>query len=34
MVKGVTSDLHTKRIAIIHKRLAAVQREAPLTHRK
>ncbi|KAF7318892.1 hypothetical protein HMN09_00224900 [Mycena chlorophos] len=32
MVRGVTSDgLHTKRIATIHKRLAAVQRNAPLT---
>ncbi|TFK73496.1 cytochrome P450 [Pluteus cervinus] len=31
MVKGVTSDLQSKRIALIHKRLAAVQREASLS---
>ncbi|KAM6503649.1 Cytochrome P450 [Amanita muscaria] len=31
MVKGVTADLQTKRVALIHKRLAAVQRHAPLS---
>ncbi|KAJ7167321.1 cytochrome P450 [Mycena crocata] len=31
MVRGVTSGLQTKRIATIHKRLAAVQRNAPLS---
>ncbi|KAF8884914.1 cytochrome P450 [Gymnopilus junonius] len=31
MVKGVTSDLQTRRIALIHKRLANVQRNAPLS---
>ncbi|KAF9010183.1 cytochrome P450 [Cyathus striatus] len=31
MVRGVTSDLQTKRIALIHKRLANVQRNAPLS---
>ncbi|KAJ7064919.1 cytochrome P450 [Mycena amicta] len=31
MVRGVTSGLHNKRVATIHKRLAAVQRNAPLT---
>ncbi|KAF9467869.1 cytochrome P450 [Collybia nuda] len=30
MVRGVTSDLQTKRIALIHRRLAAVQRNTPL----
>ncbi|THV04687.1 cytochrome P450, partial [Dendrothele bispora CBS 962.96] len=30
MVRGVTSDLQTKRIALIHKRLSAVQREERL----
>ncbi|KAK7462855.1 hypothetical protein VKT23_007431 [Stygiomarasmius scandens] len=30
MVRGVTSDLQTKRIALIHKRLASVQREENL----
>lgn len=30
MVRGVTSDLQTRRIALIHKRLAAIQRNAPL----
>jgi hypothetical protein len=32
MVPGVTSDLQTKRIALIHKRLAAVQREESLSN--
>ncbi|PFH49347.1 hypothetical protein AMATHDRAFT_76242 [Amanita thiersii Skay4041] len=32
MVKGITSDLQTKRISLIHKRLAAVQRHASLSH--
>ncbi|KAF9568692.1 cytochrome P450 [Agrocybe pediades] len=31
MVKGVTSDLQTRRIALIHKRLANVQRNASLS---
>ncbi|KAF8737882.1 hypothetical protein AX14_012256 [Amanita brunnescens Koide BX004] len=31
MVKGITSDLQTKRVAIIHKRLAGIQRHAPLS---
>ncbi|KAJ7806928.1 cytochrome P450 [Mycena olivaceomarginata] len=31
MVRGVTSGLQTKRISTIHKRLAAVQRNAPLS---
>ncbi|PPQ75591.1 hypothetical protein CVT24_010897 [Panaeolus cyanescens] len=31
MVKGVTSDLQTRRIALIHKRLSNVQRNAPLS---
>ncbi|KAJ6543819.1 cytochrome P450 [Mycena sp. CBHHK59/15] len=31
MVSGVTSGLQTKRITLIHKRLAAVQRNAPLS---
>ncbi|KDR80096.1 hypothetical protein GALMADRAFT_92315 [Galerina marginata CBS 339.88] len=31
MVKGVTSDLQTRRISLIHKRLANVQRNAPLS---
>ncbi|KAF7316374.1 Cytochrome P450 [Mycena indigotica] len=31
MVRGVTSGIHTKRIATIHKRLASVQRNASLT---
>jgi len=31
MVKGITSDLQTKRIALIHKRLAGIQRHAPLS---
>ncbi|KAG5643635.1 hypothetical protein DXG03_000561 [Asterophora parasitica] len=30
MVRGVTSNLQPRRIAMIHKRLAAVQRNAPL----
>lgn len=34
MVRGVTSDLQTKRITLIHKRLAAVQRNAPLNDRE
>lgn len=33
MVRGVTSDLQTKRVALIHKRLAAAQRNAPLNDR-
>ncbi|KAF8889672.1 cytochrome P450 [Infundibulicybe gibba] len=32
MVKGVTSDLQSRRIALIHKRLAAAQRNAPLNN--
>ncbi|KAJ3508053.1 hypothetical protein NLJ89_g5964 [Agrocybe chaxingu] len=31
MVRGVTSDLQTRRIALIHKRLANVQRNLPLS---
>ncbi|KAJ7126062.1 cytochrome P450 [Mycena epipterygia] len=31
MVRGVTSGLQTKRISVIHKRLAAVQKNAPLS---
>ncbi|KAF9051577.1 cytochrome P450 [Panaeolus papilionaceus] len=31
MVKGVTSDLQTRRIALIHKRLSNIQRNAPLS---
>ncbi|KAJ7741414.1 cytochrome P450 [Mycena maculata] len=31
MVRGVTSGLQTKRISTIHKRLAAVQKNAPLS---
>ncbi|EGN92897.1 hypothetical protein SERLA73DRAFT_172564 [Serpula lacrymans var. lacrymans S7.3] len=30
MVRGVTSDLQTRRIALIHKRLSAVQKNEPL----
>lgn len=33
MVKGVTSDLQTRRIALIHKRLAAVQKNDHLRQR-
>ncbi|KAF7344522.1 Lanosterol 14-alpha demethylase [Mycena sanguinolenta] len=31
MVRGVTSGLQTKRISVIHKRLAAVQKNVPLS---
>ncbi|KAK0203550.1 cytochrome P450 [Desarmillaria ectypa] len=31
MVRGVTSDLQTRRVALIHKRLAAIQRNEPLS---
>lgn len=31
MVKGVTSDLQTRRIALIHKRLSAVQKNEHLS---
>jgi hypothetical protein len=34
MVRGVTSDLQTRRVALIHKRLAAVQKNAPLNDRE
>jgi sterol 14-demethylase len=34
MVRGVTSDLQTRRIQQIHKRLANVQRNGPLNERK
>lgn len=34
MVRGVTSDLQTRRITLIHKRLAAVQRNEPLNQRR
>lgn len=34
MVRGVTSDLQTRRIAAIHKRLVNLQRNAPLSSRK
>lgn len=34
MVKGVTADLQTRRIALIHKRLATVQKNEPLTDRE
>jgi sterol 14-demethylase len=30
----VTSDLQTRRVALIHKRLAAVQKNAPLNDRE
>lgn len=33
MVRGVTSDLQVKRISTIHKRLANVQKNAPLSDR-
>ncbi len=33
MVRGVTSDLQTRRVALIHKRLAAIQRNEPLSQR-
>ncbi|KAJ7754512.1 cytochrome P450 [Mycena metata] len=32
MVRGVTSGLQTKRISVIHKRLAAVQKNLPLSN--
>ncbi|KAF8629735.1 hypothetical protein AX15_003294 [Amanita polypyramis BW_CC] len=32
LVKGITSDLQAKRVTLIHKRLAAVQRHAPLSN--
>ncbi|KAK0434277.1 cytochrome P450 [Desarmillaria tabescens] len=31
MVRGVTSDLQTRRVALIHKRLADIQRNEPLS---
>ena len=31
MLRGVTSDLQMRRISLIHKRLASVQRNAPLS---
>lgn len=34
MVRGVTSDLQTKRISLIHKRLAAVQKNEQLSMRE
>jgi hypothetical protein len=34
MVRGVTSDLQTRRISLIHKRLANVQRNLPLSSRE
>jgi hypothetical protein len=32
MLRGVTSDLQTRRISLIHKRLGAVQRNVPLSN--
>jgi hypothetical protein len=34
MVRGVTSDLQSRRISLIHRRLASVQRDAPLSERR
>ena len=34
MVPGVTSDLQMRRISLIHKRLAAIQKSAPLSQSK
>jgi sterol 14-demethylase len=34
MIRGVTSDLQIKKISLIHKRLAAVQKSAPLGDRE
>jgi hypothetical protein len=34
MVRGVTSDLQSRRIALIHKRLTSIQRDAPLSDRR
>lgn len=34
MVRGVTSDLQTRRISQIHKRLGCVQRNLPLSERE
>lgn len=34
MVRGVTSDLQTRRVHLIHKRLSNVQRNVPLSSRK
>ncbi|KAK2464566.1 hypothetical protein APHAL10511_003424 [Amanita phalloides] len=31
IVKGITSDLQTQRVALIHKRLASIQRHTPLS---